>query len=117
MGDTVGRIPKFSYEMAGRERTIKLTGNRLGDNAPRVIIELVEQEGLAEEGEVAPVVTAEEPTEEEEQVEAAPEAQEEAEEAAEPEDEEPAAEDPADEEGESEDEGPQDEEETEEKDG
>jgi len=57
VGDAVGSVPELSYEMAGVERTLRLTGNRLGDNAPQVIFELVEKEGAAEEEEVAPTVS------------------------------------------------------------
>lgn len=41
LGATVGSIPELSYELAGAERTLKLVGNRLGDNASRVVFELV----------------------------------------------------------------------------
>ena len=59
VGDSVGEIPKISYQMAGRERTLKLVGNTLGDNAPRVVFELVEKELPVREEleEVAPVVS------------------------------------------------------------
>lgn len=57
VGSTVGSIAKLSYEMAGVERTLKLTGNRLGDNAPQVLFELVEKERARGAGEeVAPTV-------------------------------------------------------------
>jgi len=57
LGDRVGTIPKLTYEIAGRERTLKLTGNRLGDNASQVLFELVEKEVPTQEEEVAPVVS------------------------------------------------------------
>jgi large subunit ribosomal protein L17 len=64
VGATVGEIPELTYTMAGRERTLRLTGNRLGDNAPQVLFELVEKETVSPEAEVAPrVVASEEPQE------------------------------------------------------
>jgi large subunit ribosomal protein L17 len=58
VGTTFAEIPVFSYEMAGKERMLKLTGNRKGDNAPQVIFELVEKEKPAEEEEeVAPTIS------------------------------------------------------------
>jgi len=55
VGGSLGEIPVFTYEIGGRERTLKLTGNRLGDNAQQVIFELVEKETPpAHEEEVAP---------------------------------------------------------------
>ncbi len=67
IGDAVSSVPELTYEMAGTERTLRLTGNRLGDNAPQVIFELVEKAGAVEEAEeVAPTVSvSEEPREEE----------------------------------------------------
>ncbi len=57
IGSAVGEIPVFTYEIDGRERVLKLTGNRLGDNAPQVLFELVEREaGRPETEEAAPVV-------------------------------------------------------------
>lgn len=57
IGDAVGSVPELAYEMAGVERTLRLTGNRLGDNAPQVIFELVEKERAVEEDEdVAPAI-------------------------------------------------------------
>ncbi len=69
MGDTVGDIPELIYEMGGRERRVRMIGNRLGDNAKRVIFELVEEQMPGEEGEeeeeVAPVVTLSDEADEE----------------------------------------------------
>lgn len=50
-----GEVPKVSYKIGDTERRVSLVGNRLGDNAPRVIFELL---GDADEEakEVAPVV-------------------------------------------------------------
>lgn len=56
VGGTVSEIPEIAYRMAGAERTLRLTGNRLGDNAPRVIFELVEKSTEAPEREVAPTI-------------------------------------------------------------
>jgi large subunit ribosomal protein L17 len=57
VGTSVGEIPEFIYEIDGRERSLKLTGNRLGDNAPQALFELVEKERPPEgEEEVAPTV-------------------------------------------------------------
>ncbi len=62
IGDAVSAVPVLDYQMAGVERTLRLTGNRLGDNAPQVIFELVEKAGAVEEGEeVAPTVSVSEP--------------------------------------------------------
>jgi large subunit ribosomal protein L17 len=66
VGTTVSGVSKLVYEMAGQERTVSLIGNRLGDNAPRVLFELVE-EGMGEEGEeVAPTVVVSDESETEE---------------------------------------------------
>lgn len=73
VGTTVSSIPELTYQVAGVERTLRLTGNRLGDNAPQVLFELVEKEKIAAE-EAAPAVAvseepesaAEEPAEEQE---------------------------------------------------
>lgn len=63
IGDTVGSVPELIYEMNGRERSLRLTGNRLGDNAEQVIFELVEKaEAEKEEEEVAPAVSVSEQT-------------------------------------------------------
>jgi len=56
VGGTVSEIPEITYEIGGVERTLRLTGNRLGDNATRVIFELVEERTETPEQEVAPVV-------------------------------------------------------------
>jgi len=61
VGTTVSAIPELTYQVAGVERTLKLTGNRLGDNAPQVIFELVEkQKAPGIEEEVAPTVSVSE---------------------------------------------------------
>lgn len=68
MGDTVGDVPELIYEMGGKERRVRMIGNRLGDNAKRVIFELVEEQMGGEEGEekeVAPVVTLSDEADEE----------------------------------------------------
>ena len=66
-----GELPKVEYSIDGLEREVVLVGNRLGDNAQRVIFELLgppEEEAAAEEE--APVVAREiEAEEEEEEVE------------------------------------------------
>lgn len=46
-GGKVGKVPVLEYKMGGVNRKLRLVGNRLGDNADRVIFELVE--GLGEE--------------------------------------------------------------------
>jgi len=56
VGSTVGSIPELNYEIDGVERSLRLTGNRLGDNAPQVMFELVEKEQVAPDEEVAPTV-------------------------------------------------------------
>lgn len=55
-GSSVGAIPELEYKMEGLQRKLRLVGNRLGDNASRVIFELVE-EVKEEEREVAPIVS------------------------------------------------------------
>jgi len=61
VGTTVSAIPELTYKIAGVERTLRLTGNRLGDNAPQVIFELVEKEKApGAEEEVAPAVAVSE---------------------------------------------------------
>jgi large subunit ribosomal protein L17 len=65
VGTTVSSIPELTYEMAGVERSIRMTGNRLGDNAPQVIFELVEKETAEEE--VAPAVSLSDGEEQEEE--------------------------------------------------
>jgi len=65
-GDSVGKVSEITYEIGGVKRTLKLIGNSLGDNAPRVLFELVEKELPAsqeEEEQVAPVVSLSEETE------------------------------------------------------
>lgn len=58
-GGTVGAVPELTYEIGGKERALRLVGNRLGDNAPRALFELVEKELAPTAGaEVAPTVAA-----------------------------------------------------------
>ncbi len=59
LGETVGETPEFTYEIDGEQRSVKAIGNRLGDNAPRVVFELVEESAEEEEEEeqVEPVVS------------------------------------------------------------
>jgi large subunit ribosomal protein L17 len=64
IGGTLGEIPELSYQIAGRNRTLRLTGNQLGDNSPRVIFELVEKEMPGTEDEVAPKISVSELSEE-----------------------------------------------------
>ena len=54
-GSSVGDIPEIEYKMEGFERKLRLVGNRLGDNASRVILELIEE--IEEEKEVKPKVS------------------------------------------------------------
>ena len=54
-GSSVGDVPELEYKMEGFERKLRLVGNRLGDNASRVIFELIEE--VEEETEVAPKVS------------------------------------------------------------
>jgi len=57
-GDSVGKVSEITYEIGGVRRTLKLIGNSLGDNAPRVLFELVEKElPTPQEEQVAPVVS------------------------------------------------------------
>ncbi|MFQ5861810.1 MAG: 50S ribosomal protein L17 [Candidatus Brocadiales bacterium] len=51
-GGKVGKIPELEYKMEGVERKLRLVGNRLGDNADRVLFELVEEKAV--EAEVSP---------------------------------------------------------------
>ncbi len=44
-GSKIGQIPVLTYKMEGQERKLRLVGNRLGDNAPVAIFELVEGTG------------------------------------------------------------------------
>ena len=56
-GGKVDKIQDLEYKMEGVDRKLRLVGNRLGDNANRVIFELVEgvgEEPKAEEVEVKP---------------------------------------------------------------
>ncbi len=53
-GSSVGDVPELKYKMEGFERKLRLVGNRLGDNASRVIFELIEE--VEEEKEIAPKV-------------------------------------------------------------
>ncbi|HHT9119242.1 MAG TPA: 50S ribosomal protein L17 [Candidatus Hypogeohydataceae bacterium YC41] len=46
-GSKIGKIPVLTYKMEGQERKLRLVGNRLGDNAPLVLFELVEGTGEA----------------------------------------------------------------------
>ncbi len=58
VGTSFSEIPVFNYTMAGKDRQIKLTGNRLGDNAEQCIFELVEEETEEEvEEDVAPEIS------------------------------------------------------------
>jgi large subunit ribosomal protein L17 len=65
VGATVSDVAELTYEIAGSERSLRLTGNRLGDNAPQALFELVEKERAPRaEDEVAPIVdVADEPSE------------------------------------------------------
>lgn len=56
-GSAVGEVPKFHYTLAGKERVMKAVGNRLGDNATRVIFELVLPQEAAAADDQAPTVT------------------------------------------------------------
>ena len=57
VGTTVSGVPKLTYQIAGRERTVKLTGTRLGDGGVRVLFDLVEKESASAAKEpVAPTV-------------------------------------------------------------
>jgi len=57
VGGTVSEIPEITYEIGGAERSLRLIGNRLGDNAERVIFELVEEREPGPDAEVAPTIT------------------------------------------------------------
>lgn len=46
-GSKIGQIPVLTYKMAGEERKLRMVGNRLGDNAPVALFELVEGAGEA----------------------------------------------------------------------
>ena len=56
-GNSVGDVPVLEYKMGGMQRKLRLIGNRLGDNASRVIFELVE-ETKEVESEAKPVASA-----------------------------------------------------------
>ncbi len=59
VGSTVSGIPELTYQIDGVERTLRLTGRRLGDAAPQVLFELVEKERAPDaDEEVAPTVSA-----------------------------------------------------------
>lgn len=63
-GGKVGKIPELEYTMGGVNRKLRLVGYRLGDNADRVIFELVEgpgDEAKKEETAEAPKVEAKKP--------------------------------------------------------
>ncbi len=84
VGTTVSAIPELTYTVDGVERVLRLTGNRLGDNAPQALFELVEKEKPAgPEEEVAPTVAVSEEPEGAAQEEASGQEQEAAEEPAE----------------------------------
>jgi len=57
-GSSVGDIHELEYKMEGFERKLRLIGNRLGDNASRVIFELIEE--VEEEKEITPRVSVSE---------------------------------------------------------
>lgn len=57
-GSSVGDVPELEYKMEGFERKLRMVGNRLGDNASRVIFELIEE--IEEEKEIAPKVSVSE---------------------------------------------------------
>ena len=44
-GSKIGQIPVLTYKMEGQDRKLHLVSNRLGDNATRVLFELVEGAG------------------------------------------------------------------------
>lgn len=60
-GSTAGKIPELKYKIFDVERKLKLIGNRLGDNATRVIFELVEGDSDIRKGkeETKPTITEE----------------------------------------------------------
>lgn len=73
VGNTLGEIPELTYEIGEQSRTLRLTGNRLGDNAQQVLFELVEKEKRVEKREeVAPKISISDEAEEEENEEAEP---------------------------------------------
>ncbi len=56
LGYAIEESTEIDYKLAGKERTMKLTGNRLGDNAKQVIFELVRQGEHEPQEEVAPEI-------------------------------------------------------------
>jgi large subunit ribosomal protein L17 len=66
-GSSVSEIPALEYKMPGAkpgemvERKLKMIGHRLGDNAPCVVLELVEKEKPSEKRDVKPRVVLEAP--------------------------------------------------------
>lgn len=58
-GSTFGKVPELKYKMFDVERKIRMVGSNLGDNAGRVIFELVESDSELDENqtEVKPVVS------------------------------------------------------------
>ncbi len=61
IGYAIEDITEINYQLAGKERKLKLSGNRLGDNAQQVIFELIrEGEGAEEEEDLAPSVDIDE---------------------------------------------------------
>lgn len=60
-GGKVGKVPVLEYKMGGVDRKLRLVGNRLGDNADRVIFELVEGPGEEPKKEEAVEAKAEAP--------------------------------------------------------
>jgi large subunit ribosomal protein L17 len=70
VGGAVTGIPEFTYEINGERRSLRMVGNRLGDNAEQVLFELVTETAEEEEEEVAPSVSV---TEEEPEAETAAE--------------------------------------------
>lgn len=54
-GGKVGKIPELEYKLGGMDRKLRLIGNRLGDNADRVLFELVEEKPAEAEAAPKPV--------------------------------------------------------------
>lgn len=63
-GSAISKVPEMKYKLFDIERKIKLTGNRLGDNAKLVIFELVEGDSdlTKDSEEIKPIVNVEEKT-------------------------------------------------------